>query len=192
MSRPSLVPVAPTSWAFASSAGSSVVLYDNQTKILSPSTTEWVNINGVFTADYDNYLIRYACSFGGTGTGSPFLYLRMSSNGTPVTNTIYTQTAYETFGSSAPASFRNTVSYITVASVSAYNTSFIEFMVCSPFKAENTLVHGIAGGPWKGQVSCGLYAGTLNNTTSYDGFRLTYSEPTWYQYGRLQVFGFNK
>jgi len=145
------------------------------------------SVNDVFSATYDNYVIKFNTT---TASGNPYIHLRMRVSGTD-TITGYCKQNFQvdnttTLGARTTTDTAfNFVGYIA----SGFNNAF-DFNLQNPFPALRTSAVGIWMTGADGGPEVNLAAWGLNNATSYTGF--TFITSTGNVTGSVSVYGYKK
>jgi hypothetical protein len=171
-------------WATPAAATGDFVLI-NTTSFSAVSSQ---SVNNVFSATYDNYLIKLNETY--PVSGGPYINLRLRVSGTDATSGYRKQnlqvdgTATYALRTTTDTAFNN-IAYLGAG----YNDS-AEFNLQNPFNSLNTTANGIwATGSGAG-VEVNLSAWGINNGTSYTGFTIIASTGTIT--GSVSVYGYKK
>jgi len=168
-------------WAAPAGGGSGLTLISTTT--VSSGTS--VNINSVFSATYDNYLI-VANLKAGQDVGN--FQLRAS---TTTTNTGYYYAGQRTqSNNSGPTLFygANTASI----NIQEIGTDFgvLTIQVNNPFVADTTAISATAIMNNLTQLKIAYLGGGVNNSTSYDGFTISLDSGGFGSGGKVRVYGY--
>ena len=186
MSKNGLILLKPTSIAYT---GTSATISANGSVEFSACTA--LSLNGVFSADYDNYTV--AVRHLGSASNTELFFRLRASGSDAATGTNYTyqgliagSTTITGFRTGSANEYRFSTTSSTPRSGGIYN-------VYGPYLAQPTAVRSV--------TICGLdnarledYAGTHSLSTSYDGFTLftgTFSGTASFS-GRIAVYGMRK
>lgn len=134
---------------------------------VTASSCATVSINGVFSADYENYIINIRYTLGATNPWQ----LRLRSAGTDNTGTsTYTCQTFVLDGTSATAQ-RPSGSSFEIGRATSGTAAGLNILLCSPFLTEKTTGKTVTVGNIS---SASMYDVALshNQSTSYDGFTL--------------------
>lgn len=148
------------------------------------TTVSSVTVNGVFSADFDNY--RVICS-GGLGSTAGELQLQMGST----TTGYYSQLVYTTWASpwTPTGTGSSNVANFNFAGTNDPDGSLINIDVFNPYLARRTTISGGYAGPDTNRAG-GFLNGVLFNTTSYTGFTVLVSVGTLTG-GTIRVYGYS-
>jgi hypothetical protein len=173
-----LVPIVPTSAA----VGSGTATFSSTTGFVTVTGASSVSLNGVFTATYNNYFVNLNLL---AGTGFPIPTFRVRSAGTDLTTSTY-QYASGYINSTTLAWLQGSNSATSIFLHQIRTNLGMQILnINSPFIAQNTAVTINTVGndfQWGG--------GSVQNTTSYDGFTIT--TPSSTLTGTISVFGYNQ
>jgi hypothetical protein len=175
-----LVVMTPSSIAYS---GTSASINADGSVVFSACTS--LSLNGVFTSDYDNYMVaitgtntinsdffvRYRASGADNSTASSYVYQRLSASGTSVTGQ------------------RTTSDKARIGEIYAVRTWGLSAYFFGPYLTQPTAhrsVNALDGGAAVVNDS----ASTHNQSTAYDGITLYPSSGN--MTGLLTVFGFNQ
>jgi hypothetical protein len=173
-----LVVMTPSSIAYS---GTSASINADGSVVFSACTS--LSLNGVFTGDYDNYMVTIRTS--GTVDGqSPYIYLRASGVNSTTNYTTQTLAASATTVSSSRF---NTQPFIVVDDSQRDGTTLYLF---GPQLAQPTAGRIISA---SGYLNAYFYdlAWTHSASTAYDGFTFDTAGGAGIT-GQLTVFGFNQ
>lgn len=179
-SRTGLISVVPTSVSVGSGSGS--VATNGAVTFTGASS---VSINGCFLSTYDNYKLELAYEPTSTAGWST---IQMSSAGTPLTTSTYTYGRRFDYSSSA-GSYESSTAATSISLVysSAAGYAFSQSEIANPYLAKQTLLTGT--GLTNGSASYFSWAsGVVQNTTSYDGFKITFPAALS---GTIRIYGYN-
>jgi hypothetical protein len=142
-----------------------------------------LSLNGVFTSDYDNYLIV----FRGSCTTFDNLLLRMRVAGSSDSGSNYTYQYLYADGSTAAGSRSSSQTSTRIGNISSAQRDGISVHVYGPALAQPTAIRSVTV---NGQSNARIdeFASTHNQSTSYDGFELLASAFT----GNIHVFGYEE
>lgn len=174
---PGMVLLKPTSIAHS---GTSASVGANGQVTFTAVTS--LSLNGVFSADFDNYVL--SCQLKATA-GTPNSYFRMRSSGTDDSGNNYTL-QYLFANSTTVSASRATDNGLTLFSADSSMTTGYQAYIYGPYLAQptafrSTTVYNAAS------VILRDNAGTHNQSTSYDGF--TFFMDSNAVTGALQVYG---
>jgi hypothetical protein len=181
MSKNGLILLTPTSIAYT---GTSATVSANGSVSLSAVSS--LSLNGVFTADYDNYTVVYSAK---CPTSTVDGLVRLRSSGTDATGSDYTWQTLTGDGLTVSASRVSSQGYsILMPFSSTQNTGGICFFY-GPFLSQPTAFRltgmvGTDNGRTIDRVS------THSLSSSYDGFSVTITGNT--VTGRVAVYGMRK
>jgi hypothetical protein len=175
-----LVSMAPTSIAYSgTSAGINADGGVDFTAVTS------LSLNGVFTSDYDNYLI---VQNGVANTGVNFSLRLRASGSDNSTASSYTVQRLDVNGTGIQSS-RASLNYTNFAQVYSTNGNGTITHVYGPFLAQPTALRTVNESSESGAAIYDL-AITHNQSTSYDGFTIYTSGAT--VTGNIHVFGYEE
>lgn len=146
-----------------------------------------LSLNGVFTGDYDNYLI-VANYKGSTETS---IYARLRSAGTDATGSNYVRQFLYASGSAAPSGGRSSADNTGLGFGWIINSeSGDQFHLYGPYLAQPTASRSVNvyGGS---SVQINDWASTHSLSTSYDGLTLQTSTANTFT-GTVHVFGYEE
>jgi hypothetical protein len=171
-----LVSMTPTSIAY--SGTSATINADGGVDFTA--VTE-LNLNGVFTSDYDNYLFVTRL----TGTGAQALGIKLRVSGTDTTDSNYARQYLQASGASTLAGRQTGVSLINLLPFNTFTTGQ-HLHIYGPALAQATagrVVNTLSG-------DLADYAWTHSTATAYDGLSLfvTGGSVT----GNIHVFGYEE
>lgn len=175
--------LAPTSIA-STGAGNSSSISANGSVTFSSCAT--LSLNGVFSADYDNYLIvsRY------TAGNLPFLYYRLRLSGTDASGSNYSSQYIIANGSTASGArgTSETMGYIGLPDDDVAQNGFC-FYVYSPYLAQPTASRSHSANS-SGSAYLAEHGVFHSLSTSYDG--ITIYPQSGSIGGRVAVYGLRK
>lgn len=175
-----MVLMTPSSIASTGTGNSSSIGANGSVTFSSCAT---LSLNGVFTSEYDNYMIV----FQGTESqaGSWEIWSRMRSSGTDATGSNYVSQELLARSTTLNRS-RATDTYAKVAAFSDTLRNGVALNIYGPFLAQPTALR--ADGVFsEGSASLSVYAATHSLSTSYDGITIY---PGAYAFtGTLSVYG---
>lgn len=182
VAAPGMVLMKPTSIAHS---GTSATLGANGQVTFSAVTS--LSLNGVFSADFDNYVV--AVSFvpsTALGTG---LEIQLASGGTAATGTDYTYQRLRALSTTVDATRTTSATSINVGSggPSTSIPSATHIAIYGPALAQPTATRNVSV---TSNSDAGIYdfAGTHSLSTSYDGFKL-FPSFAYSITGKLAVYG---
>ena len=181
MATNGLVVMTPSSIAYSGTSASI-----NADGSVDFSAVTSLSLNGVFTGDYDNYMIAIR----NTANTTDNLCYRLRASGTDTATSTYTRQFIYVNGTSVTG-LRST---LTQAFINApFNTQRIGTTVYlfGPFLTQPTAVRSVTV---LDQSSAGIYdnASTQSGSTSFDGITFRLEGGTGTITGLLTVFGFNQ
>ena len=142
-----------------------------------------LSLNGVFTSDYDNYLIVIAAS----ATTAIDFTLRLRSSGSDASGSNYTYQYLLANGSSASAARTSSATSGIFANADNTQSSGYHLAIYGPYLAQPTAYRCVdAYGREGGRMY--NFAGTHSLSTSYDG--ITFAGGTFT--GMVHVFGYEE
>ena len=180
MSKNGLILLTPTSIAYT---GTSATISTNGSVLFSGITS--LSFNGVFTNDYDNYLIIRRSQIDTDDFGYSF---RLRASGTDDTASNYvTQRLYASDTSYGGARYTSSKAYNGVGSNDQRDGQAL--YVYGPYLAQPTAWRQIhVGGYLNAYIDD--FAGTHNQTTAYDG--ITFYPDGNSMSGRVAIYGMRK
>lgn len=182
MATNGLVVMTPTS--IASTGGTASIGANGK---VSFSGCYVLSLNGVFTSDYDNYMIQF---FGYANQSTPAWDFRMRASGTDATGTNYTYQILQANGSTVSGSRTTTSSVGRMTQMTATQNTGDTAYIFGPYLAQPTATRSVSGFQFNG-ASIYDYACTHSLSTSYDG--ITFTQTSAYTFtGSLVVYGFNQ
>ena len=145
-------------------------------------------INGVFTSEYDNYMV--VINHSETSAGGANYIMRLTSGGTANTGS-YTRQILYINGSTATASRANT-NYFVTGSTAAYRSGQTVYFF-GPYLTQRTVMRSLTGTGYPSSTPAVLadFASLLDADYSADGFSLIPGS-SQLSSGSLTVFGFNQ
>jgi hypothetical protein len=175
--------IVPTS-ATATGTGSSATISANGSVEFSACAT--LSLNGVFSADYDNYTVvmRHVAA-----AGDPVIAIRLVVGGVEASGANYTRQKLEAASTAVAGSRGSNTTDWPVANTSATQRTGYMAYFYGPFLAQPTALRTISA--W-GRDSARIddYAATHSLPTSYDGFKMTLDSSSFT--GRIAVYGMRK
>jgi hypothetical protein len=173
-----LVSMAPTSIAYS---GTSAGINADGGVDFSAVTS--LSLNGVFTSDYDNYLIVFQATAGET------VYFRMRASGTDNSTASSYVRQQLSANSTTVSGTRITDNQGAAFNVAGTLTAGSFFHIYGPYLAQPTATRSVNA--WdSNSARINDVAGTHNQSTSYDGITFT-SSPTAMT-GNIHVFGYEE
>jgi hypothetical protein len=169
--------------AYADTAGGLVLITSETFSAVSS-----VSVNGCFTSQYKDYLVRINCI---AATGSPSLLIRTRSAGTDETGSNYHRQRFIADGGAVSCTRASSQTSGEMGFMRQVNQAF-DFTVANPQVAVVTNIYtsnvvGYAAGDVTTPTVEG-YGNVLNNTTAYDGFTLLPASSTIT--GTVRIYGF--
>lgn len=168
-----------------SSSGSATVSVSATGKVTfaNISTSDYAQINGCFSADYDNYLIVFA----GTGSGDASIYTQLSASGTPATSGYVEQ--FLLANATTISGRRDNpgdmeIGVVAGTGVSGSHAYFYGPYLAQPTAARTVIVLSRDGGRILDKAM------THSTSSSYDGMRLTASVNT--ASGAFTIYGLSQ
>jgi hypothetical protein len=147
-----------------------------------------LSLNGVFTSDYDNYMIVLR---GNTNLAYPFGYQRLRVSGTDnVTAGSYTSQYVYASSTTVSGAQTSSTQWETYPMGNNYKSGFVEY-VFGPYLAQPTAMRNVSGAAQSGGTFHDV-AGTHSQSTSYDGITLITQSNTHLMFGSVIVYGFNQ
>ena len=147
------------------------------------------SINSVFNSTYDNYLIKVNSAMSNNGVG---MSLRVRASGTDLSGAVYKWSYFFNFSTGAAVQTNNADSATNFTIAGGVNdTGIWNIEMANPFATKNTHIQFRSGfiNPTPAAYNF-VGAGSVNNTTSYDGFTLIPDSGTIT--GTVSVYGYNK
>lgn len=153
------------------------------------SSVSSVSLNGVFSADYDNYMIVAITA----GTSATTLRSRMRSSGTDATSTDYENSVPDFYNSTYNFATYTSGDHLSHGPVGASGyTAGNTIWYYGPYLSNTTIARVFSTGPWSSAYP-GYIIDTCskhNPSTSYDGLTLYVGAGT--MSGRFVVYGMRK
>ena len=155
---------------------------------VSFSACDTLSLNGVFSADYDNYTI--VARHDGTTTAT--VRMRLRSSGTDTAGTGYTVQTLEAYGSTVSAARYTAQSLFIFGPVANTERGGHIINVYGPFLAQPTSARCVSTGPWSAAFPGYMIdsANAHSGSTSFDGCTLMLSGGAFT--GRVAVYGMRK
>lgn len=175
--------ITPTSISVTGTGASGTI---NAKGSVTFSSCTTVSFNGIFSADYDNYMIVMRSQ----GTTGLDLLWRMRSAGTD-NSTTSSYTIQYAYGNSTSITGGREISNLPrIASVYDTQRDGAIIYVYGPYIAQPTALRAVAV---SGYASGSIFeaSGTHNQSTSYDGITLSVANPHTYS-GLFSVYGLRK
>lgn len=183
MATNGLVVMTPTSIAYSGTSASI-----NADGSVNFSAVTSLSLNGVFSADYDNYMItmRYV----GTANQRNFL-ARLRSSGADASGADYTRQLLLANGTSVVGVRTGSVSYFYYTHGDSEQRSGSTGYIFGPYLTQPTALRTVAG---SGDANATIWdeANTHSLSTSYDGISFITDQAGTTYTGLLTVFGFNQ
>ena len=178
-----LVVMTPTSIAYS---GTSASINANGSVTFSACAT--LSLNGVFTGDYDNYMV----SIRHLGSANDALNARLRSSGSDASATNYVWEILRADGVTVDGSRFSTQSEFRIGSIIDNLRSGLVCNLFGPYLAQPTAFRSVSAEPDTPSDNARIYdnAGTHSLSTSYDGLSLICGAGNFT--GLLTVFGFNQ
>ena len=175
-----LVVMTPTSIAYS---GTSASINADGSVVFSACSS--LSLNGVFTGDYDNYMV--AMRSVSTASTSIVGWLRAGG----VNNTTASSYVYQTLVASGTsiAGARTTNNTTVWQDTYATQRTGVTIYFFGPYLAQPTAYRTVSALD-ESSARIGDIAGTHNQSTAYDGFTMVANSGTIT--GKLTVFGFNQ
>jgi len=175
-----LVVMTPSSIAYS---GTSASINADGSVVFSACTS--LSLNGVFTGDYDNYMVTVRMKM---TSSVPNLYMRLRASGTDASGSNYTRQYLTSNGTSTTGNRLTSQTEATVG-FTATAEGGTNFYVFGPYLAQPTATRSVGVSAYAGAYlqddAC-----THSLSTSYDGLTLFPSASNCT--GLLTVFGFNQ
>lgn len=156
-----MVLLTPTSIAYS---GTSATVGANGSVEFSACTS--LSLNGVFSADYDNYMIVFAGDSSATTDGA----IRWRASGTDNSTASSYVRQYLYADGSLLGAARDTLDYARIIGLKASTEVGISIFVYGPHLAQPTAYRTVQQTAFTSGVGILDIAGTHNQSTSYDGF----------------------
>jgi len=181
MSKNGLILLTPTS---IDHTGTSASISANGSVSFTACTV--LSLNGVFSADYDNYMV--VCRFtNNTGTSTLNYRMRVSGADNSTANSYVTQELVANATTVLGGPYTANVGYLT-PSYATQRAGFV-WDVYGPFLAQPTATRTVSASDFSSAYILDS-ASTHNQSTSYDGFTLNRSAGD--VSGRIAVYGMRK
>lgn len=142
-----------------------------------------LSLNGVFTAEYDNYLISMIVN---VSSGDAWVRMRLRASGTDTSGTNYVSQTIKASGSTFSGTRLTSLDNMYVSVVSTAQNG-LNVHVYGPALAQPTAFRGIGVGS-VGGATIEEAASTHSLSTVYDGFTISGSTFT----GNIHVFGYEE
>jgi hypothetical protein len=149
----------------------------SQSVVTSGSPSE-VSISNCFSADYDVYRVTVS---GGAGSAGMFLRLQLGATATGY-YTAYNGVTYSTGAASLSAD--NNAANFSAVGIATTTSINLDVTLINPFLTEHTYISGAHADATVGRN----FAGYLNNSTSYTGFKIICSTGSL-SAGTIRVYG---
>jgi hypothetical protein len=176
--KPGMVLLTPTSIAHA---GTSASIGANGQVTFTAVTS--LSLNGVFTADFDNYVVSMRAN---AGTGSEAFFVRLRTSGTSASGTNYTTQEIHVYASTVTAQRYTSATSMRFAPLSGTLRSGSTGTFYGPYLAQPTALRSVnITGDNNAEIYD--YAATHSLSTSYDGVEFIASGSS--MTGALQVYG---
>lgn len=183
MSKNGLHLITPTSIASTGTGNSSSI---NTNGSVTFSTCATLALNGVFSADYDNYIVvcRQSTSVADN------IRIRLRASGTDASGSDYVRQTLYANGTSVTAGRATETSNLVFQSYATQRTGFVLSMY-GPYLAQPTATRSVTAGDY---ASADLYdiAATHSLSTQYDGFTFFPQTAGTTVSGLLCVYGMRK
>ena len=141
-----------------------------------------LSLNGVFSADFDNYVVSYR----GTSSTAPSLDSRLRASGTDASGSNYTYQRLLASSTTVAAARTSSTSVLRLGESENGNENGHTVFIYGPFLAQPTAARSVTMHAESG-ARISDYAGTHSLSTSYDGITIF---PTGGNLtGKLQVYG---
>jgi hypothetical protein len=182
MSKNGLILLTPTSIAY--SGTSATISANGSVSFVSCSP---LSLNGVFSADYDNYRIVTWT----TGSYASTLIMRLRASGTD-TSSGYTNQIMDVYNSTIDSRRDSSVTAFGFGPVSTYNRAGQIIDIYGPSLSQPTAARCVSSGPWSSGYPGYIIdaACTQSSSTSFDGF--TIYPGGGVMTGRVAVYGMRK
>jgi hypothetical protein len=175
-----LVVMTPTSVSYAGTSAS----INADGSVVFSACVELI-LDGVFTSDYDNYMVTYR----GNATGNCNLYLRFRQSGSDNnsnTQVVQSLLSYSTTIYAARSSAAVNGVFLSSAVLNSGGTGFI----FGPHLAQPTAYRTTTANGSDSLARTDDEAATESSSTQWDGFKI---QPNAFNFsGRITVFGFNQ
>lgn len=174
-----MVLMTPTSIASTGTGNSSSI---NENGSVTFSSCATLSLNGVFTSDYDNYMISIRHSTGGDNT----LNMRFRASGTDNSTANSYVFQYLFADSTAVTAARTTTTSGSISYRGNTQRAGVTGYIYGPFLTQPTVYRSDLADDYLSATVTSL-AGTHNQSTSYDGFSLIASAGSFT--GLISVYG---
>ena len=146
-----------------------------------------LSLNGVFTSDYDNYLIVFGADSTGGGA-EPNMFIRMRTAGTDASASNYTYQTLIAAASTVSGGRQSSQAEAQIGRI-ANTETVLHIHVYGPYLAQPTAARGVIGVGKDGAyiIDC---AATHSLSTSYDGITIYPSSDS--MNGNVHVFGYEE
>lgn len=165
----------------------SVVNATNTNGKITFSAQSSISVNGIFSADFDNYRIVIS-EFTGSVAGGADLQMKLRAAGTDNSTNYAFSYLYST-NTTSGRTYNSGQTSLPIGSVAGtYKASMLTLDVINPFLAIETSMHTVGSG-W-GTTANIVYMGAATHlvSTSYDGFSINPSSGTFT--GTIRVYGY--
>ena len=166
----------------SSVAGSGVSVSASGKVTFTAATT--INVNGVFSSTYDNYLVV----IGGTATDDASLNCRLRASGSDASGADYVYQTLNANNTSVLGSRQSAQSVTRFGSLMSTDMSGIHAYFYGPALAQPTAIRGVTAEGLSGGVRIFDVASTHSLSTAYDGFTLSNKTLT----GSLTIYGLSQ
>jgi hypothetical protein len=149
------------------------------------------SFNDVFSATYDNYLVKFN-NVSSSGSGIS-INARLRASGTDNTSSNYVRRYLLSYATTTVAGGADTsTSFIGVGKASTSLANDATFTIANPFGTMTTtgISHSVTGGTSEASTEFGSTAFGTTVTTSYDGITFFPASGTFT--GSISIYGFNK
>lgn len=179
-----LVPIVPTSVTLSSGTAST-----GTTGLVTFTNTSAVTLNGVFTSQYQKYLISYDA----LDSGADALLARLSTGGTANSSATYDEQFLSSVDTTVSASRNYNVARFSLNTTGASRKTTGQFTLTSPAEAVWTSFNANLMGRNNNTSSSTIYnvviQGTFSATTQFDGFQIFPNGASTLT-GYAQVYGY--
>ena len=176
--------IEPTSISYT---GTSATISANGSVSLNNAST--IKLNGVFSADYDNYMIVISHD-GSSGDDDGEGFCQLMSGGTPASGSNYVWQYLQANNTTVAGARSAATTSVRLFSYSDYQPSGTIIHVYGPYLTQPTALRSVTCQPRLAGLRIIDYACTHNLSTSYDGF---YLNPVATGItGRVAVYGMRK
>ena len=179
-----LVPIIPTS---LTPTGGTASFNSNTGTITMGAGMTAINVSGIFTSAYKNYLVIVEVLKDANASNSNFT-AQLLSGATPLTSGYVTANIGIASSNSAIQNLGTADRFYVTRTYQASRRSMGTLTFSSPFLSQATTVSGTGYGTTLGDEQGLVMTGTVNNTTSYDGLRFLTSVNA--VSGTINVYGF--